>query len=188
MGTKIKLDRCGEQACLDAHVSMYATTHDPKWPLVTESVRFRLGNVDIAAGDEVTYQGKQWMVHETKHYPNACRTVADCRRIDLDACSSTLMDVYAYAQDSNCDGLDELMLRSEDVRVAIIQTGTTSDLVNGGRREVREYRVYSPQAASWTHLTRLKGSIDLKVREVVTEADSMPYAMAVESPFPLAEV
>lgn len=190
MPMKIRLDQCGQRVCLESHVSMYATMHDPKWPIVTETVRFRTSSKEASpqAGSTVTYMDKDWTVQETKYFPSACRWIIDCRRMDLDACSSTLVDIYQYQQDSNCDGLDGLKLIAQDVPVGISQIGTSSELVNGGRMELRQYRVYSTQAASWTHLTRISGSMDLKVKEVVTEADSMPYAVAVESPFPLSEV
>lgn len=186
---KITLDQCGEQTCLRSHVSMYSTQHDPKWPLVTETVRFRtsLCGPTPAAGNKVYYDDKEWQIMETKLYPHANRAIADCRRISVDPCSATKLDVYQYNQDMDCDGEDYLTLVEEQVDAGVVQVGTTSGVINGGRAEVRQYRVYSPSAASWTHLTILNGSVDLKVQEVVTEADSVPYALCVEHPFPLSE-
>lgn len=187
--TKITLDQCGEQTCLRSNVSLYATQHDPQWPLVTETVRFRtpLNKATPVAGNTVHYLDKEWQVVETKIFPNANRAISDCKRIVVDPCSSTKLDVYRYEQDAGCDGEDTLVLVEEQVEAGVVQIGTTSGVVNGGRAELRQYRVYSPSAASWTHLTVLNGSVDLKVQEVVTVPDSVPYAICVEHPFPLSE-
>lgn len=188
--TKITLDRCGEQTCLLSRVSMYATQHDPKWPLVTETVRFRTSTKQATpvSGDEVVYMDKTWVVEQTKQYPNACRAVTDCRRVGLDMCNSTTVDVYQFEQDYDCDGEDTLVASATGVEVALKQIGTTSEVINGGRTEVRRYRVYSPSAGSWNHLTHLNGSVDLKVQEVVLDDGEMPYAICVEHPFPLSEI